>query len=120
MEIGEARAAVMELLLESGASAEDAFQIAVKAPKYVGMLVDSVRELDEHCLWSSWADDSEQGELLDSGLVGFRKKVFLIAKKKGNGGVVPLLESIGLKESSSLLIARYLDSQRLPALIGKV
>lgn len=120
MEIGEARAAVMELLLESGASAEDAFQIAVKAPKYVGMLVDSVRELDEHCLWSSWADDSEQGELLDSGRVGFRKKVFLIAKKKGNGGVVPLLESIGLKESSSLLIARYLDSQRLPALIGKV
>ncbi|XP_039139144.1 transcription termination factor MTERF4, chloroplastic [Dioscorea cayenensis subsp. rotundata] len=120
VEIGEARAAVMELLLESGASAEDAFQIAVKAPKYVGMLVDSVRELDEHCLWSSWADDSEQGELLDSGRVGFRKKVFLIAKKKGNGGVVPLLESIGLKESSSLLIARYLDSQRLPALIGKV
>ncbi|KAH7664744.1 Transcription termination factor mitochondrial/chloroplastic protein [Dioscorea alata] len=120
VEIGEARAAVAELLLESGASEEDAFQIAVKAPKYVGMLVDSVRELDEHSLWSSWADDLEQGELLDSGRVGFRKKVYLIAKKKGNGGVVPLLESIGLKESSSLLIARYLDSQRLPALIGKV
>ena len=120
MEIGEARAAVVELLLESGASAEDAFQIVVKAPRYVGMLVDSVRELDEHSLWGSWADDSEEGELLDSGRVGFRKKIYLIAKKKGNGGVVPLLESVGLKQSSSLLIARYLESQRLPELIRKV
>ncbi|KAJ0968684.1 hypothetical protein J5N97_021561 [Dioscorea zingiberensis] len=120
MEIGEARAVVVELLRESGASSEDAYEIAVKAPKYVGMLVDSVRELDEHSLWNSWSDGTEEGEMLDSGGVGFRKKAHLIAMKKGNGGIVPFLESIGLKQSSSMLFARYLASQRLPDLIRKV
>ncbi|KAK6915223.1 Transcription termination factor, mitochondrial/chloroplastic [Dillenia turbinata] len=113
-EEAEAREAISQILQESGLSRKDSIQIASNSPKYVKMLVDSVRDLDESSLWNSFSQ-SEQGEEFC-----FRKKVCYMAKEKGDNGVVPFLESIGLTLSSSMRISRYLSSETLPALIRKV
>ncbi|XP_010928768.1 uncharacterized protein [Elaeis guineensis] len=115
----EAREAIMEMLQEFGASKGDSAVIATNSPKYIEMLVGNVRELDEHGLWSSWNAEMEE-ERVDFMSLSFKKKVYHMAKSKGDGGILPLLESIGLKLSSAMLIARYLSSERLPELIEKV
>ncbi|XP_038983935.1 transcription termination factor MTERF2, chloroplastic isoform X2 [Phoenix dactylifera] len=117
--VDEAREAVMEMLQEFGASEGDSTVIASNSPKYIEMLVGNVRELDEHGLWSSWNAEMEE-ERVDFISLSFKKNVYRMAKSKGDGGILPLLESIGLKLSSAMLIARYLSSERLPELIEKV
>lgn len=117
--VDEAREAVMEMLQEFGASEGDSTVIASNSPKYIEMLVGNVRELDEHGLWSSWNAEMEE-ERVDFISRSFKRKVYRMAKSKGDGGILPLLESIGLKLSTAMLIARYLSSERLPELIEKV
>ncbi|KAG8050317.1 hypothetical protein GUJ93_ZPchr0009g2349 [Zizania palustris] len=87
----EAERAVVELLREHGASPADATAIAVRAPGYAAMLADGVRELDELGLWES-----------------------------RDRGVVPLLESIGVRLSSAKLIAPYVSGAGLPVLIDRI
>ncbi|KAK9281996.1 hypothetical protein L1049_004907 [Liquidambar formosana] len=113
----EAREAVSEILQEFGVSKENSIEIAKNSPRYVKMLIDSVRDLDELSLWSSWTSESERG--LESPL-SFQRKVYYMAKEKGDNGKVPFLESVGLSLSSAMNVARYLSSETLPGLIDKV
>ncbi|CAA6662374.1 unnamed protein product [Spirodela intermedia] len=60
------------------------------------MLMGNVKELDEHSLWGFWEelgeggqDEAGRGEYVSE--LSFRKKVYLMAKKKGDRGVSPLL-----------------------------
>lgn len=115
----EAREAIMEILREYGASEEDTRRIASNSPQYLDMIVGNVRELDEHSLWSSWGSDKEEGRE-DIASLSFREKVRCMAKSKRDGGLLPFLESLGVKQSSAMLIARYLASEKLPDLIDKV
>lgn len=117
--VDEAREAVVEILREFGASQEDSVYIAANSPCYVEMLVGNVQELDELGLWGSWNSEIVEGNV-DMSALSFRKKVYYMAKSKGDKGVLPYLESIGVKLSSALLIARYLSSEKLPQLIDKV
>ncbi|KAK8914050.1 hypothetical protein KSP39_PZI023998 [Platanthera zijinensis] len=117
--IEEAREAIMEILREHGASEEDTLCIASNSPQYLDMIVESVRELDEHSLWSSWFPDMEKGGE-DIVSLSFRSKVRCMAKSKRDGALLPFLESLGLRHSSAMLIARYLASEKLPDLIDKV
>ncbi|KAJ8492865.1 hypothetical protein OPV22_014586 [Ensete ventricosum] len=117
--VDEAREAVVEILQEFGASQEDSICIAANSPCYVEMLVGNVQELDELGLWGSWNNEIVE-ENVDMSRLSFRKKVYYMAKSKGDKGVLPYLESIGVKLSSALLISRYLSSERLPQLINKV
>ncbi|KAF8759262.1 hypothetical protein HU200_010298 [Digitaria exilis] len=122
----EAEAAVAELLRESGASPADAAAIAARAPAYAAMLADGVRELDELGLWASWS--SGAGALvgcggaveMDIGRLGFRRKVYLMGRSRRDRGVVPLLESVGVRLSSAKLIAPYVAAAGLPVLIDRV
>ncbi|RRT60056.1 hypothetical protein B296_00012379 [Ensete ventricosum] len=117
--VDEAREAVVEILQEFGASQEDSICIAANSPCYVEMLVGNVQELDELGLWGSWNNEIVE-ENVDMSRLSFRKKVYYMAKSKGDKGVLPYLESIGVKLSSALLISRYLSSERLPQLINKM
>ncbi|XP_064999564.1 transcription termination factor MTERF2, chloroplastic-like isoform X2 [Musa acuminata AAA Group] len=117
--VDEAREAVVEILREFGASQEDSVYIAANSPCYVEMLVGNVQELDELGLWGSWNSEIVEGNV-DMSTLSFRKKVYYMAKSKGDKGVLPYLDSIGVKLSSALLIARYLSSEKLPQLIDKV
>ncbi|KAJ6846517.1 uncharacterized protein M6B38_281920 [Iris pallida] len=110
----QAREVLFELLKEFGASEEESIQVASNSPSYVASLVEDVLELDSHSLWGSWS----VGE--DASSLSFKRKVYLMAKSKGDGGLLPFLESIGLKHSSSMIVARYLSTERLPELITKV
>ena len=85
-------------------------EIASKSPKYVKMLVDGVRDLEE---WNSWRKGDEED-------VSFEEKVYCLAREKGDYGRLAFLESIGLNLSSALSVARYLSSESLPGLIEKV
>ncbi|XP_020265957.1 uncharacterized protein LOC109841411 isoform X1 [Asparagus officinalis] len=117
----EARDAVFQMLQEYGVSEEDSFDIASSSPKYVKSLVDNVRELDEHSLWSCWDGGIEKIGEEEDPVVGFKRKIYYMAKSKGDAGILlPFLESIGLKLSSAAFLARSLSSQRLPDLIAKV
>ncbi|XP_057968541.1 transcription termination factor MTERF2, chloroplastic isoform X3 [Malania oleifera] len=119
--IEEALDAVSMILQESGLSKQASIEIASKCPKYVKMLMDSVHDLDELSLWSPWRSKGETKEEEESdGLLSFRKKVYYMAKEKGDKGVLPYLESIGLSLSSSMHVARYISSETLPSLICKV
>lgn len=109
----------MEILREYGASEEDTRRIASNSPQYLDMIVGNVHELDEHSLWSSWGPDKEEGRK-DISSLSFREKVRCMAKTKRDGGLLPFLESLGVKHSSAMLIARYLASEKLPDLIYKV
>ncbi|KAK9097701.1 hypothetical protein Syun_024746 [Stephania yunnanensis] len=115
LEIAEAREAVSEILRKSGVSEEESLEIALNSPVYVSMLVESVRDLDEHSLWDSWRVEGEE-----AGEFSFREKVFCVAKEKGDGGMLAFLESVGLNPSSSTHVARYLASEPIPELIEKV
>ncbi|XP_072966926.1 uncharacterized protein [Typha angustifolia] len=118
--VDEAREAVEGLLREFGASEEDSISIAMDSPKYVEMLVANVRELDEYRLWGSWSSGMGEEGKVDFYVLDFKKKVYYMAKSKGDKGMLPFLESIGLKFSSATLIATYLASETLPELIDKV
>lgn len=114
-EEGEAREAVSFYLQELGLSNEESMEIALNSPKYVSMLIHSVRDLDEFSLWNSWSTTDEKPSIPP-----FKRKVYLMAKQKGDKGMLPFLESIGLTLSSATHLARYLSSQTLPSLINKV
>ncbi|KAJ1290812.1 hypothetical protein BS78_02G271800 [Paspalum vaginatum] len=122
----EAEAAVSELLRESGASPVDAAAIAARAPAYAAMLADGVRELDELGLWASWSSGAgarvgRGGAVeMEIGRLGFRRKVYLMGRSRRDHGVVPLLESVGVRLSSAKLIAPYVAAAGLPVLIDRV
>jgi mTERF domain-containing protein, mitochondrial len=118
----EAEAAVAELLRENGASPADAAAIAARAPSYAAMLADGVRELDELGLWASWSssgagrgtDGTERGSL------AFGRKVLVMGRSRRDHGVVPLLESVGVRLSSAKIIAPYVAAAGLLVLIERV
>ncbi|KAL3824920.1 hypothetical protein ACJIZ3_020949 [Penstemon smallii] len=111
----EATEAVREYLLEVGASSEDASLISLNCPNYLKMLIDGVNDLDD---WNSWSQE-KTGNTLD-----FKKKVYQLAEQKGDKGVIPFLESIGLSLPSATHLARYFssssESNALPLLVLKV
>ncbi|XP_010259938.1 PREDICTED: transcription termination factor MTERF2, chloroplastic isoform X3 [Nelumbo nucifera] len=111
----EAREAVAEVLQEGGVSKQESLDIVSNSPKYVKMLIDGVHDLDEHSLWKSWSAEGEDVESLS-----LKKKVFYMAKEKGDNGMLPFLESIGLNPMVSTHVARYLSSEKLPNLINKM
>ncbi|XP_042057417.1 transcription termination factor MTERF2, chloroplastic-like [Salvia splendens] len=110
--VGEAREAVAEYLQKYEASREDANCVSSNCPSYLSMLIDGVDDLDG---WNSLAAASENVE--------FKRKVSQMAEQKGDKGVLPFLESIGLSLASVSRLARYFSSSRsnaLPRLIHKV
>jgi mTERF domain-containing protein, mitochondrial len=125
-DVREAEAAVADLLREGGASADDAAAIAARAPAYAAMLADGVRELDELGLWASWSSGASarlglSGVVeMEMGRLGFRRKVYLMGRSRPDHGVVPLLESLGVRLSSAKLIAPYVASAGLTVLIDRV
>ncbi|XP_028090547.1 transcription termination factor MTERF4, chloroplastic [Camellia sinensis] len=132
-EDGDAREAVSEILQEFGASKEDSIHIAMRSPKYLAMLVESVRDLDDLSLWNSWSrrrrrnDDEnigkekeEEEEEEEKSLLSLKEKVYYMGMEKGDKGMLPFLESLGMTLPSATHLARYLSSQTLPNLIHKV
>ncbi|KAL0421715.1 UNVERIFIED_CONTAM: Transcription termination factor MT, chloroplastic [Sesamum latifolium] len=114
----EAREAVREYLERVGVSREDASHISSNCPNYLNMLIDGVDDLDD---WNSWARSSSQEITGDS--LEFKKKVWQMAEQKGDNGILPFLESLGLSLSSATHLARYLSSSgsnSLSLLIQKV
>uniref|UniRef100_A0A0E0B6K5 Uncharacterized protein n=1 Tax=Oryza glumipatula TaxID=40148 RepID=A0A0E0B6K5_9ORYZ len=118
----EAERAIAELLREHGASPADAASIAARAPGYAAMLADGVRELDELGLWESWSSGVGAGREVEMAGLGFGRKVYYMgkAKSKRDRGVVPLLESAGVRLSSAKLIAPYVSAAGLPVLIDRI
>ncbi|CAM0955914.1 unnamed protein product [Alopecurus aequalis] len=116
----EAEAAVAELLRDHGASPADAAAIAARAPGYAAMLADGVRELDELGLWASWSAGAGARAGAEMGALGFRRKVYFMGRSRRDGGVVPLVESLGVRLSSAKLIAPYVAAEGLPVLIHRV
>uniref|UniRef100_A0A0E0M4I9 Uncharacterized protein n=1 Tax=Oryza punctata TaxID=4537 RepID=A0A0E0M4I9_ORYPU len=118
----EAERAVAELLREHGASPADAASIAARAPGYAAMLSDGVRELDEVGLWESWSSGVGVGREVEMAGLGFGRKVYYMGKAKSrrDRGVVPLLESVGVRLSSAKLIAPYVSAAGLPVLIDRI
>ncbi|ERN12533.1 transcription termination factor MTERF2, chloroplastic [Amborella trichopoda] len=110
-----AKEAIAEMLLQLEVSEEEVQSIANNCPKYIGMVIDGVHELDELSLWDSWQIDKEI-----IGHLSFKRKFVYMVKEKGDNGILPFLESIGLNPSSSTHIARYLSSEKLIDLIAKV
>ncbi|GAB4841864.1 hypothetical protein Ancab_011819 [Ancistrocladus abbreviatus] len=119
----QVREAIVEIVQEAGASREESVHIASNSPKYAKMLRDSVRELDELSLWTSWMKVRRhliiEGEEIPQRL-SFQRKVRYLAKEKDDNGKIPFLESIGLNLSSATHIASFLSSETLPSLIHKV
>ncbi|XP_022949554.1 transcription termination factor MTERF2, chloroplastic [Cucurbita moschata] len=113
----EARLAVSEYLQRLGVSEEESVSIASNSPRFLKMLVDGVRELDETSMWISW---SSEGERPVGDGFGFKEKVALMAREKGDNGKVAFLESAGMNLSSAMNVARYLSGEMLPSLIYKV
>ncbi|XP_078182268.1 mitochondrial transcription termination factor family protein isoform X2 [Carex rostrata] len=115
----EAHEAIVSLLIEHGASEEDAIFIASNSPNYLQMILDSVHELDELGLWDSWNNGLFKQEGIEISGLGFGKKVYYMAKCKGDKGILPFLESLGVKLSSAKVIVSYLQSDTLPNLLNK-
>lgn len=111
-DLTQAQEFVSEYLQELGLSSEESISIASNSPKYIQMLVDGVKELEE---WNSWNNSYKEEENL-----GFKEMVIYMAKEKGDNGKVAFLESVGLPLSSAMSVARYLSSESLPSLIHKV
>ncbi|XP_062110932.1 transcription termination factor MTERF2, chloroplastic [Humulus lupulus] len=117
-ELRQAQEALFEFVRGFGVSHEDSAAISSGSPRYLQMLVDGVRDLDELKLWSSWKSGEEEKGLK---LNGFKEKVSYMAMEKGDNGKVAFLESfVGLSLSSAMNVARYLSAETLPGLIGKV
>ncbi|EPS61161.1 hypothetical protein M569_13638, partial [Genlisea aurea] len=115
----DAAESVRLYLEEFGASTDDAVRISSSCPNYLDMLMDSVDDIDH---WNSLsASDSDRESMQEA--VDFRKKVYQMAKQKGDNGLLPFLESIGVSLPSATHLARYLSSSvsnSLPLLIHKV
>jgi hypothetical protein len=118
--LDEAREAIVSLLKEHGASEKDSIFIASNSPKYMEMIVDSVCELDDLQLWDSWDNGLMKQEEMEISGLSFAKKVHYMAKSKGDKGILPFLESLGVKLSSAKVIVSYLQSDTLPNLLKKV
>jgi mTERF domain-containing protein len=116
----EAEAAVAELLRDHGATPADAAAIAARAPGYAAMLVDGVKELDELGLWASWSAGAGARVGAEMGALGFGRKVYFMGRSRRDGGIVPLVESLGVRLSSAKLIAPYVAAEGLPVLIDRV
>ncbi|GMH03884.1 hypothetical protein Nepgr_005723 [Nepenthes gracilis] len=123
----QVREVIAEIVRVTGVSEIESIEIASKSPEYAKMLMDSVRELDDLSLWSSWMNERElQGgertEKLkeESSRLSLKKKLKSIAQDKADDGKIPYLESIGLSLSSASHIARLLSFLTLPSLIHKV
>uniref|UniRef100_J3N035 Uncharacterized protein n=2 Tax=Oryza brachyantha TaxID=4533 RepID=J3N035_ORYBR len=87
------------------------------------MLADGVRELDELGLWESWSSGAGvDREVEEMAGLGFGRKVYYMGKAKSrrDRGVVPLLESIGVRLSSAKFIAPYVSAAGLPVLIDRI
>ncbi|CAI9116433.1 OLC1v1017574C1 [Oldenlandia corymbosa var. corymbosa] len=114
-----ARDALRQYLEEEiGVSMEESVEISSNSPNYVDMLIHSIGELEEVSSLSSAAAPPSWSE---SDQLSFRSKVYEMAKWKGDKGILPYLESIGLTLSSaSHLGRRYLSSHTLPTLIHQV
>ncbi|MBA0694300.1 hypothetical protein Goari_004611, partial [Gossypium aridum] len=111
-DLTQARESISEYLQELGLSLEDSISISSNSPKYVQMLVDGVKELEE---WNAWNNSNGEGDSL-----GFKEMIIYMAKEKGDNGKVAFLESVGLPLSSAMSVARYLSSESLPSIIRKV
>ncbi|MBA0839297.1 hypothetical protein Goarm_005041 [Gossypium armourianum] len=111
-DLTQARESISEYLQELGLSLEDSISISSNSPKYVQMLVDGVKELEE---WNAWNKSNGEGDSL-----GFKEMIIYMAKEKGDNGKVAFLESVGLPLSSAMSVARYLSSESLPSIIRKV
>lgn len=86
------------------------------------MLIESVDDLDD---WNSLAAAAaaSPGPKGGGDTVEFRKKVSQMAEQKGDKGVLPFLDSLGLSLASASRLARYLSTSKsnvLPRLIDKV
>lgn len=106
---------IAEIVAEAGVSESESVRIASSAPQYAKILRESVRELDELSLWSSWMKDGRmEGEVEMTRIVplSLKEKVKRIAKEKGDNGKIPYLESVGLSFSSSLSFSHSLISSR--------
>ncbi|XVF65009.1 hypothetical protein PTKIN_Ptkin09bG0212200 [Pterospermum kingtungense] len=112
-DLAQAQESVSEYLQELGLSSDESVSIASNSPKYIQMLVDGVKELEE---WNAWNNSSNK----DGDNLGFKEMVIYMAKEKGDNGKVAFLESVGLPLSSAMSVARYLSSESLPGLIHKV
>ncbi|KAI3464178.1 hypothetical protein Pfo_020841 [Paulownia fortunei] len=117
----DAREAVREYLEQVGVSRDDASHISFNCSSYLNMLIDGVDDLDD---WNSWAlAAASPSQEITGGALEFKKKVYRMAEQKGDNGILPFLESLGLSLSSATHLARYLsssDSKSLPLLIHKV
>lgn len=101
---------------EIGLSAYQSLQIASNCPNYIVMLLDAVRDIDQlssSALEPFWehANDSQ---------LSFADKLYQMAKRKGDKGMLPYFESLGLTLSSASYLARSLSSHKLPALVHRV
>ncbi|KAL6549499.1 hypothetical protein OROHE_008616 [Orobanche hederae] len=113
----EAREGIREYLEQLGASSGDASHICLNCPNYLKMLIHSVDDLDD---WNSWSDAASPSEEITADALEFKKKVYQMAKQKGDNGVLPFLESLGLSLSSATHLARYLSSSDSSALLPLV
>ncbi|XP_075503712.1 uncharacterized protein LOC142541059 [Primulina tabacum] len=114
----EVREAISEYLEEVGASRADASVISSSCPGYLNSLIESIDDLDD---WNSLAAADFTQEIVSANVLEFKKKVRQMAKRKGDRGALPFLESLGLSLSSATNLARYLfASHTLPQLIHKV
>jgi mTERF domain-containing protein len=84
------------------------------------MLVDGVKELDELGLWASWSAGAGARVGAEMGALGFGRKVYFMGRSRRDGGIVPLVESLGVRLSSAKLIAPYVAAEGLPVLIDRV
>ncbi|TYH13401.1 hypothetical protein ES288_A06G136900v1 [Gossypium darwinii] len=111
-DLTQARESISEYLQELGLSLEDSISMSSNSPKYMQMLVDAVKELEE---WNAWNNSNGEGDSL-----GFKEMIIFMAKEKGDNGKVAFLESVGLPLSSAMSVARYLSSESLPGIIRKI
>ncbi|KAI4355931.1 hypothetical protein L6164_004655 [Bauhinia variegata] len=116
-ELKDAQNAVSTFLHQLGLSEEESQSIASNSPKYLRMLVDGVRDLDELSMWNS---NSWKGEEENVDGFQFQDKVLHIARGKSDNGKVAFLESLGFSLSSAMNVARYLSAETLTALVHKV
>lgn len=118
-----AREAISEILQDFGASKEDSIYIALRSPKYLAMLLDTVRELDDLSLWDSSTTrrrKQSSSSQSSSSPLSLKEKVYYMALEKADKGKIPFLESLDLGLPSATHLARRLSSQTLPNLITKV
>ncbi|KAI4379231.1 hypothetical protein MLD38_005555 [Melastoma candidum] len=105
---GDPIPALADLLCRDyGLTEEEALGIVSRAPGYVAMVLDGVRELDE--VPPSFFDGST-----------FEEKVARMARRRNDGGKVAFFESLGMSPTSALNVSRYLSSHSLPHLLRKV